>query len=61
MEKTTKEGLLDSPAVVLGMFFSDIVFETDPQRGRMLVTENPDYIRKDLPKYVPQVFVVSWG
>ena len=26
----------------------------------MLVTENPEYMRKDLPKYVPQFFVVNW-
>jgi predicted lysophospholipase L1 biosynthesis ABC-type transport system permease subunit len=25
----------------------------------ILVTENPDYIRKDLPKHVPQFFLVS--
>jgi len=26
----------------------------------MLVTENPGYLRKDLPKDVPQFFVINW-
>ena len=26
-----------------------------------LVTENPAYIRKDLPKYVPQFIVLYWS
>jgi hypothetical protein len=26
----------------------------------MLVTENPAYFRKDLPKYIPQLFVLSF-
>ena len=26
----------------------------------MLKIENPDYILKDLPKHVPQLFVVAW-
>ena len=26
----------------------------------MVVIENRDYIRKDLPKHVPQFFVVYW-
>lgn len=60
LEKTTKEGLLDTPAIVLDMFYADIIFSTDPQKAKMLVTENPDYIRKDLPKHIPQFFVLSW-
>ena len=60
LEKTTKEGLLDSPAIVLVKYLSSPIFETDPLKGYMLVTENPAYIRKDLPKHVPQVFVVWW-
>jgi hypothetical protein len=60
LERTTKEGLLDSPAMVLVKYHSSPVFETDPEKGLMLVTENPDYIRKDLPKHVPQLFVVMW-
>ena len=26
----------------------------------MLVIENRDYIRKDLPTHVPQFFLISW-
>src|SRR6185436_9346438 len=62
LEKTTKDGLLDAPAVVR----IDPLFTTEgpivlseEQGGRMLVTENPSYFRQDLPKYVPQLFVFS--
>ncbi len=41
-------------------YYSDLIFETDPAHGFVLVTENPDYIRKDLPKYAPQFFIVAW-
>ena len=64
LEKTTKEGLLDSPAIVTGV--SGIfnpgapVFSTEEEGGSMLVTENPEYIRKDLPKDVPQFMVILW-
>jgi hypothetical protein len=27
----------------------------------MLITENPAYIRKDLPKHVPQILVLYWS
>ena len=60
LEKTTREGLLDSPAMVLVKYYSDVIFETDPEKGYMLVTENPDYIRKDLPAYIPQLIVFTW-
>jgi len=60
LDKTTKENLLDSPAHVVVMFHSSPVFEPNLLKGHMLVTENPDYVRKDLPKHVPQVFVVWW-
>lgn len=60
LEKTTKEGLLDSPAMVLVKYYSSpSVFETSPEKGLMLVTENPGYIRRELPKHVPQFFIVS--
>ena len=60
LEKTTSEGLLDSPAMVLVKYYSiPSVFETDPAKASMLVIENPDYIRRDLPKYVPQFFIVA--
>jgi hypothetical protein len=60
LEKTTSEGLLDSPAMVLVKYYSiPSVFETDPARGSILVTENPEYVRRDLPKHVPQFFIVA--
>lgn len=61
IEKTTREELLDTPAMVLTKYqYSPSVFETDPAKGLLLITENPDYIRKDLPKYIPQFFIVSF-
>ena len=59
---TTAKGLLDSPAIVLG-FLDPLpnysIFTSDTKLGYMLVTENPKYFRKDLPKYVPQSFILS--
>lgn len=60
LEKTTKEGLLDSPAFIRVMYISDLIFDNDPLTGSMLVTDNPDYIRKDLPAHVPQFIVFTW-
>ncbi len=61
LEKTSSEGLLDAPAIIQVMYYSSpVVFETDPQKGVMLVTENLDYMRKELPSYVPQFMVLSW-
>jgi len=60
LQKTSSEGLLDSPALILVRYNSDLIFETDPQKGYMLVTENPDYIRKDLPAWIPQMIVLTW-
>ena len=37
------------------------IFTTEEAGGGMLVTENPKYMRKDLPVYVPQFFFVSWS
>ncbi len=62
LEKSTKEGLLESPAIIPpGSFFNPLVFSTEAEGGSMLVIENPKYMRKDLPKYVPQVFVLAWA
>jgi len=61
LEKTTSQGLLDSPAMILVKYYSNPVFATDPLKGQMLVTENPDYIRKNLPKHAPQIFIVAWN
>jgi len=61
---TTTAGLLDSPAIVLD-FLNPLtnypIFTPDTKNGYMLVTENPKYFRKDLPKYVPQLFIFSIG
>lgn len=64
LEKTTKEGLLDSPAIVTGV--SGVfnpgtpVFGTEEEGGSMLVIENLKYLRKDLPADVPQFIVLYW-
>jgi hypothetical protein len=60
LEETTQEGLLDSPAMIREMYNSLLIFDTDPLQASMVVIENRDYIRKDLPKHVPQLFVVHW-
>ena len=60
LEKTTRQGLLDSPAMIRSMYESILIFDTDPLQASMVVIENRDYIRKDLPKHVPQLFVVNW-
>lgn len=60
LEKTTSEDLLDSPAVIRVMYYSDLIFDTDPKTGSMLITENPAYIRKDLPLHVPQFIIFNW-
>ena len=63
LQKTTKEGLLSAPAVVRrdAHFQTEgPIFLSESEGGVMLTTENPDYFRKDLPAYVPQLFVLSW-
>jgi len=62
LQATTRAGLLDSPAIVNGfmnMYTSEPIFKTQAQGGNMLVTENPAYFKKDLPKYIPQLIVYS--
>lgn len=60
---TSKAGLLDSPAIV-SVFLNPNpladypIFIPDTEGGYRLVTENPAYFRKDLPKYIPQLFVL---
>jgi hypothetical protein len=67
LKRTTNEGKLDSAAIVAGPTIIDpdakSIFSTEAEGGRMLVTENPNYFRRDLPKYVPQFFVLelSWA
>ena len=63
LERTTKQGLLSSPAIVSAWPITDSqgdVFTTEAEGGHLLVTENPNYFRKNLPPYVPQFFVLSW-
>lgn len=62
LEKTTKNGLLDAPAVVgtdVLLMNEGPIFLSESQGGAMLTTENPTYFRKDLPAYVPQLFVLT--
>ena len=61
IEKSTNEGLLETPAMVNTKYqYNPSVFEADSAKGLLLIIENPAYIRKDLPKYVPQFFAVSF-
>ena len=63
LDATTKAGLLESPAIIfdgiLEMHTQYPIFITQAEGGRLLVTENPAYIKKDLPKYIPQLIVYS--
>jgi hypothetical protein len=60
---TTAAGLLDAPAII-PLTLCDLdpgpIFTTEAEGGRLLVTENPAYFRRDLPKYVPQLFVLTF-
>jgi len=63
---TTAAGLLDSSAIINGYSaMCDVsttypIFATEATGGRLLVIANPTYIRKDLPKYIPQFFALSF-
>ena len=62
IEATTKAGLLDSTAIIpveICNISNTPIFTTEAQGGSMLATENPAYIRKDIPKYIPQLFSIS--
>lgn len=64
LEQTTKDGLLEAPAIVRVFHSPDArlpIFYTESEGGHMLVTENPAYIKKDLPKYVPQFMILHWS
>src|SRR5438045_5190020 len=45
LERSTKDGLLDSPAIIpSGSFVSNpLVFSSEAEGGSMLATENPNY------------------
>ena len=62
LEKTTRDGQLDAPAVVRIdplLMNEGPVFQSEAEGGCMLATENPNYFLKELPKYVPQFFVIE--
>ncbi|HEY6063163.1 MAG TPA: hypothetical protein VIV35_06115 [Chitinophagaceae bacterium] len=64
LEKTRKDGLLDAPAVVgidVLLMNEGPIFLPESEGGILLTTENPNYFRRDLPAYVPQLFVLSWS
>ena len=63
LEQTTQQGFLDAPAIIpLTIYnmdeWSPIFVEEN--KGWMIVRANPNYMRKDLPKHVPQFFVMEW-
>jgi hypothetical protein len=63
LEKTKAANLLNVPAEIYSPFTvseGTPIFATGPEGGKMLVTANPGYIRKDVPKYIPQFMVVYW-
>lgn len=63
LAKTTRDGLLDSPAIILLMHPPDLttpIFVTEAENGSMLITLNSAYVKNDLPKHVPQVLVLQW-
>ena len=61
LDATTKAGLLDAPAIIFGdiasIYTSYPIFTTQAAGGKMLVTENPAYLKKDLSKYIPQLII----
>lgn len=64
LEETTKNGLLETPAIIpLGIYNASVnmpIF-VEENAGSMAVIENIKYMRKDLPKYIPQLFTVGWS
>jgi hypothetical protein len=64
LENSRKSGMLDSAATVLDWHPAQTggqIFFTEKQGGKMLVIDNPAYLRKDLPKYVPQFMTLHWS
>lgn len=62
LEESSKKGLLESPAIIPQVLFAategDQIF-VEENLGYMVVIENPAYMRKDLPKWVPQILTVQ--
>ncbi|HET9746444.1 MAG TPA: hypothetical protein VFP97_12075 [Chitinophagaceae bacterium] len=65
LDATTRAGLLETPAItdegIADMDISNPIFTTQENGGILLVTENPAYMKKDLPKYIPQLIVYMWN
>jgi hypothetical protein len=62
--KTISANLPNSPAVIREMHPIDEerpIFATGEEGGKMLITDNPSYIKRDLPKYIPQFIVLYWS
>jgi hypothetical protein len=63
LEATTRAGLLDAPVILasgfMNLLISEPVFSKNPVGGQMLITENPTYFKKDLPKYIPQIIICT--
>ena len=61
LDATTRAGLLDAPVILasgfMNLLISEPVFSKNPVGGQMLITENPTYFKKDLPKYIPQIII----
>jgi hypothetical protein len=65
LKKSTTDNLLDSAAFVFEIHplvetAGMPIFMTEGDGGKMLIIENPAYFRKDLPRHVPQLFIVYW-
>jgi hypothetical protein len=63
LEETTNKGLLNSPAIIpMKIYDPDeyLPIFVEENIGWMIMTANPKYMRKEMPKYVPQFFVVEW-
>jgi hypothetical protein len=63
LEVTNRQGLLDSPAIIPVTIYNTDEWNpifVEEHKGFMIVRANPAYIRKELPKHVPQFFVVAW-
>ena len=63
LEETTRQGLLDAPAIIPVTIYNMDEYNpifVEENMGFMIVRANPRYMRKELPKHVPQFFVMSW-
>jgi hypothetical protein len=63
LDESNKQGLSDSPAIIPVTIYNTDEYNpifVEENMGFMLVTANPNYMRKELPKHVPQFFTMSW-